>query len=175
MNSKIELIDEYINKANEIIEENNNTAACILIPEITSVFINDIKYIWHGVKGEQNTGCSRLKVLISKLRNLKGDIENEEKALKAERGLSLTQNLNANLSFSISLSQTINNIQTLTNDELSQDDKDLLIGKLTQISKKKKKNKSWEKAQSALKWIAEKGIEVGKVALPYIIQAIQNQ
>lgn len=30
MNSKIELIDEYINKANEIIEENNNTAACIL-------------------------------------------------------------------------------------------------------------------------------------------------
>ncbi|MCI6892027.1 MAG: hypothetical protein MR852_08365 [Treponema sp.] len=63
MNSKIELIDEYINKANEIIEENNNTAACILIPEITSVFINDIKDIWLGVKGEQKTGCSRLKVL----------------------------------------------------------------------------------------------------------------
>ena len=88
--------------------------------------------------------------------------------------LSLTQNLNTTVTVSISLTQTIENIQSLSNDIISEDDKDLLVGKLTQISTEKDKLKAWEKTKSVLKWIAEKGIEVGTVVLPYIIEAIKN-
>ena len=82
MNSKIELINEYIQKANEIIEEDNDLAACKLIPEIANVFLNDIKYIWYGVRGDEIKGCERLKTLIAKLRNLKGNLEIEEQKIQ---------------------------------------------------------------------------------------------
>ena len=63
-------------------------------------------------------------------------------------------------------------INQLPESVLSTDDKALLTGKLTQISFEKEPESRWEKAKGALKWIAEKGIEVGIAALPYIVQAL---
>ena len=49
----------------------------------------------------------------------------------------------------------------------------MLSGKLASISAEKDKEKRWEKISSALKWIAEKGIQVGIAALPYITKALE--
>ena len=38
----------------------------------------------------------------------------------------------------------------------------------------KDKKTRWEKVQDTLKWIAEKGIEIGVAALPYIAKALEG-
>ncbi len=51
------------------------------------------------------------------------------------------------------------------------------IGKITrlnQMSEGSSREAIWTKAVSVIKWIADKGVEVGIAALPYIIQALQN-
>lgn len=174
MNSKIELIDEYINKAKECIENENFLYAEQLNGEIINTFRNDIKYIWVGTEDDKSHPLQMLSLLISKLRNLKGDLEIEENKQNSEKALVLEQTLNTNISIQISFEQTISAIEAIPNETLSQDEKEQLEGKLSKINTEKDKSKLWEKAQSALKWIAEKGIEVGIAALPYIAEALKN-
>ena len=77
-----------------------------------------------------------------------------------------------NTSIEISLEQTMQEITKIP--ELSPEDKITLQQMLLEIENAKKdKNAIWEKVKNAGKWIFEKGIEVGKVALPYIIQALK--
>ena len=76
------------------------------------------------------------------------------------------------VSVSITLEQAIENINQLPESVISTDDKELLAGKLAQISAEKEPESRWEKAKGALKWIADKGFEVGIAALPYIVQAL---
>ena len=45
---------------------------------------------------------------------------------------------------------------------------------MVQLPQPIKSESKWEKAQGVLKWIAEKGFEVGKIALPYVLQAVFN-
>lgn len=174
MNSKIELIDEYISKAKECIENENFLYAEQLNGEIINTFRNDIKYIWVGTEDDKSHPLQMLSLLISKLRNLKGDLEIEENKQNSEKALVLEQTLNTNISIQISFEQTISAIESIPNETLSQDEKEQLEGKLSKINTEKDKSKLWEKAQSALKWIAEKGIEVGIAALPYIAEALKN-
>lgn len=174
MNSKIELIDEYINKAKECIGNENFLYAEQLNGEIINTFRNDIKYIWVGTEDDKSHPLQMLSLLISKLRNLKGDLEIEENKQNSEKALVLEQTLNTNISIQISFEQTISAIEAIPNETLSQDEKEQLEGKLSKINTEKDKSKLWEKAQSALKWIAEKGIEVGIAALPYIAEALKN-
>lgn len=174
MNSKIELIDEYINKAKECVKNENFLYAEQLNGEIINTFRNDIKYIWVGTEDDKSHPLQMLSLLISKLRNLKGDLEIEENKQNSEKALVLEQTLNTNISIQISFEQTISAIEAIPNETLSQDEKEQLEGKLSKINTEKDKSKLWEKAQSALKWIAEKGIEVGIAALPYIAEALKN-
>ena len=174
MNSKIELIDEYISKAKECINNGNFLYAEQLNGEIINTFRNDIKYIWVGTEDEKSHPLQMLSLLISKLRNLKGDLEIEENKQNSEKALVLEQTLNTNISIQISFEQTISAIEAIPNETLSQDEKEQLEGKLSKINTEKDKSKLWEKAQSVLKWIAEKGIEVGIAALPYIAEALKN-
>ena len=67
----------------------------------------------------------------------------------------------------------ISNIQDLPETELSAEDKDILSGKIAAISSEKDKEKRWEKVSGTLKWIADKGIQVGIAALPYIAKALE--
>ena len=73
----------------------------------------------------------------------------------------------------ITLDQVISSIQDLPATELSAEDKDILSGKIAAISSEKDKEKRWEKVSGTLKWIAEKGIQVGIAALPYIAKALE--
>ena len=93
-----------------------------------------------------------------------------------DNSVNVTQNVQQAMknSISISLDQTFSDINSLPQESLSAEDKDTLCGKLASLSAEKSKESKWEKAQGVLKWIAEKGFEVGKIALPYVLQAVFN-
>ena len=65
-------------------------------------------------------------------------------------------------------------IESIPNEKLSLDEKEQLEGKLSKLEIEKEKSKVWDKAQSVLKWIADKGVEVGIAALPYIVEMLKN-
>lgn len=94
-----------------------------------------------------------------------------------DSGINLTQNVTQDVATNvdISLESTISLVNELPVQTLSEEEKEQLIGKLAGLSAEKKKEKRWEKITSVLKWIAEKGIEVGTVALPYIAKALGEQ
>lgn len=176
MNSKIELIDELIEKSNECIEKNDTVTAGKLLSEIRNIFLADIKYLDYGLRDEGKNVFDKLYLLVLKLRNLKGSLESEYEKTKLDQSVIVnqTQNQVSTITIQMTFEQTISAIEALPDETLSQDDKELLEGKLTKINTEKNKSKLWEKAQSALKWIAEKGFEVGIAALPYIVEVLKN-
>lgn len=176
MNSKIELIDELIEKSNECIEKNDTVTAGKLLSEIRNIFLADIMYLDYGLRDEGKSVFDKLYLLVLKLRNLKGSLESEYEKTKLDQSVIVnqTQNQVSTITIQMTFEQTISAIEALPDETLSQDDKELLEGKLTKINTEKNKSKLWEKVQSALKWIADKSIEVGIAALPYIAEAIKN-
>ncbi len=180
MNSKIELINEYIERCEKCSQEN----ARQLVHEIIAVYENEIKgittnldsYSWGHKNLTEIDYLSDTKFLKAHLINHKANLENNLRFTEGTPSqiFNINQSQNAEISISITFEQTISAIEAIPDETLSQDEKELLEGKLTKISTEKDKSKLWEKAQSALKWIADKGIEVGIAALPYIAEALKN-
>ena len=116
------------------------------------------------------------RILKAKLENYKlnllSGLYNEFRG--SDSAINVTQNVHQQTSntISISLEQTVSDINSLPQDSLSDEDKEILCGKLASLSAEKTKESKWEKAQGVLKWIAEKGFEVGKIALPYVLEAV---
>lgn len=178
MNSKIELIDAYIEKCNSCTKEN----AYPLIMEIVAVYGNEIKeictnldaYSWK--KDFERDYLKDIRYLKAHLINHKVNLENNLRFTEGTPSqiFNINQTQNSNISISVSLEQAITAIESISDDKLSQDEKDQLEGKLSKLNTEKDKSKLWEKTQSVLKWIADKGIEVGIAALPYIAEALKN-
>ena len=110
------------------------------------------------------------KLLRAKLQNYKLTLASGlYKPFQGTDGaVTVTQHVNQDVSATVvvTFEQTIHNIQELPESVLSDEEKEMLSGKLASISAEKDKEKRWEKISSALKWIAEKGIQVGIAALP---------
>lgn len=93
----------------------------------------------------------------------------------SQRGVNVTQQVTQNVQNDIKMSfkQVISQIQKMPQNKISDEDKDILCGKLIAIEMSNNKQSRWEKIQDTLKWIAEKGIEVCIATLPYIVKAIE--
>lgn len=183
---KIEMLDNYIRQLTQAVESNDITAAKTLQNEIISVYDHEIDGIRTGLdnysavlsasKSVNFLGDAR--ILRSKLENYKLNLLSGlyDKFRSHDNAIKVTQSVQqqTNNNIVISLEQTVSDINSLPQESLSAEDKDILCGKLASLSTEKSKDSKWEKAQSALKWIAEKGFEVGKIALPYILQTVFN-
>ena len=188
MNSKIELINEYIAKCDSCTKKDSDK----FVRECISLFENEISNITEGLdiynnehmfdflsSQTRNINClDDVKLLKKKFLNYKAsleyDLEKSKNINSQTVNVHQSQNQSNQTSISISFDQTILDIEAIPNEKLSQDEKGLLVGKLTKLNTEKDKSKLWEKAQSVLKWIAEKGFEVGIAALPYIAEALKN-
>ena len=188
------LIDEYIEKCNAP-DSLSYDEGKDLIREIVGTFIDEIPNIKTGldmyrsrlytssVIYDVNGDLHKLK---AKLRKLKEDKEAAAVAIPpAGPVFNITQtqsndNVNHNSqTVTIELENVIDSIEELTsNGALLEEEKDILIGKLTALDNaaKKRSNKKdvWAKASGIMKWIADKGVDVGIAALPYILQALTN-
>lgn len=188
MEEKIKILEEYICALDDAITKNNEEKAKELQTEIIAVYEPEIDSLTSGLDNYSIThyGTSIPVDYIGDARLLKAKLRNYElnlasglyKPFQGADGagtVTVTQHVNQDVSTEvvITLDQVISSIQDLPETALSAEDKDILSGKIAAISSEKDKEKRWEKVSGTLKWIAEKGIQVGIAALPYIAKAVE--
>lgn len=193
--TKLEFIQSYIDKC---ISCENNTLAESLVIEIEGVFTDEIpritnqlnRYSW-GIDTDVDY-MHDVKLLQQKLENYKINLIEQE--IKAQRNLetlrlqeaisknkiqvnayggSANSNSTANSSSTVTveIDQIINAINEISPDILSDTNKEELEEKLAAIEVAKisgNKEKLGDKVGNVLKYIADKGIEVGIAVLPYL-------
>lgn len=195
----VTLLDQYIEKLdNASTFEQGEVEA--LIEDITRVFINQDElsglYLdyYNSYDGSADL-MSDIRKLKSKLEYDKAVLndESEKKKQQAEtereqreieklrlqvelrKGNITINNTNTNEnhnSFDMSFNmarETINSMTALTNEEIEEIQK--RINELEEIvSSKDSKSKKWSKAKEIIKWIADKGVDIGIALLPLVLK-----
>lgn len=184
---KVEMVERYISDLREAIFAKNQEKCKQLIHLVVSVYENEIDDIRRGLDSYGfgfERGASHEDVIYdgiilqAKLENYKLNLQSglHRVLRRSENSVNVIQSAQQTMQNSIvvTLEQTLADVYELPETALTKDEKELLCGKLATLSAEKNTKKRWEKAQGILKWVADKSIELGKVALPYILQAIQN-
>ncbi len=187
MEEKLQMLESYIDKLETAVSQNDNAKAKTLQKEIIAVYepeiaslrsqldSQDVSHLLQNASSVDYIGDAKL--LQKKLQNYRLNlVTGIYKPFQSSDGaVTVTQQVNQDISTEvvITLDQVISCIQDLPETTLSAEDKDILSGKLAAISSEKNKEKRWEKVSGTLKWIAEKGIQVGIAALPYITKALE--
>ena len=187
MEEKLQMLESYIDKLETAVSQNDNAKAKTLQREIIAVYEPEIASLRSQLDSQdfshllQNAPSvdyiGDAKLLQKKLQNYRLNlVTGIYKPFQSSDGaVTVTQHVNQDVSATVvvTFEQTIHNIQELPESVLSDEEKEMLSGKLASISAEKDKEKRWEKSSSALKWIAEKGIQAGIAALPYITKALE--
>ena len=187
MEEKLQMLESYIDKLETAVFQNDNAKAKTLQKEIIAVYESEIASLRSQLDSQdvshllQNASSvdyiGDAKLLQKKLQNYRLNlVTGIYKPFQSSDGaVTVTQHVNQDVSATVvvTFEQTIHNIQELPESVLSDEEKEMLSGKLASISAEKDKEKRWEKISSALKWIAEKGIQVGIAALPYITKMLE--
>lgn len=183
---KIEIIDSYISKCDEILKNRDELSAHNLDKEFVGVFRNEIPYITQGLlafSAGANSGVTYLddiSIVKQKLKNYKADwrskADDKEYDLKMAEANStnITNSNTLNNNLSITLSQVydaVNKDKSLSEED-SQKLKELL-GQVEMVKAEKDKGKIWNKIKPILTFIADKGADALIAAGPYLIQALK--
>ena len=183
---KLEFIDSYIKQCDEIIAANDYNGAKSLSTDIVSTFKNEIDNIKDELDNYSLSGfySSRKTDFLGDLKLLKQKLENYYYTIRAENEkmqyeLEMARLAQPILTASAEAKQTVNNnisIYGVPKEELSEGEKkeikDLLYS-LEGIKSTKDRNMFWEKAKGLLKYLLDKGIDVGIAILPYILNGLQ--
>lgn len=186
MEEKIRTIDGYIEHLEDSISTGDSKKAknlqteiiAVYEPEIDGLKVNLDNYdVSHLYSNNPVDYVGDAKLLKAKLQNYKLNLASGlyKPFQSAEGAVTVTQHVNqdVNATLVVTFEQVIHNIQQLPDSVLSDEEKEVLSGKIAAISAEKDKEKRWGKVCSALKWIAEKGIQVGIAALPYIAKTLE--
>ena len=183
MMDKIEMLEYYIRRAEEIINDKDAVAAKQFQREVIAVYDTEIP----GIRGQlDNYSLSNFYggsqpdylgdavLLKAKLMNYLNNLQTGlYKVLLKNDGTQINVSQEMNNATLITLEQVINVVNQISEDSLSAVDKELLAGKLATLTAEKDKKTKWDKAKEILKWLGDKTVEVGVAALPYIAQALQ--
>lgn len=191
MNSKIELINRYIKRCDEIIHNSDFNSARILFLEILSVYEAEIPNLISGLQSEigycrigwENTNqywLEDLPALKAKLLNYVSTLKTD--ILPTRPTINIVNNNTANATAqntidfetSIKIAQyKISEMESLS----SQDTQEALkkLDELVKIAKSNEPRKSkWSKIGAALKWLADKSVELAVTFAPALMQIISS-
>ena len=186
MEEKTKILEGYICALDDAITKSDEGKAKELQTEIIAVYEPEIPSLKneldnysfkHAYTHARADYIGDAKLLKAKLQNYKLNLVTGlyRPFQDADGAVTVTQHVSQDVSTSVivNLEQVIHNIQELPESVLSSEEKEILSGKIVSISAEKDKEKRWGKVCSALKWITEKGIQVGIAALPYIAKALE--
>lgn len=187
MAEKIRMIDDYIQKLDNAINAKDSNLAKQIQHEVIAVYENEILEIRKGLNAYSVSNfyskcspnyISDAEVLKAKLNNYKLNLAARlVKPFNDGSGsVQVTQTVQQDVknTIAITLEQTITNVNRLPSSILSDKDKEILCGKLAALSVEKSKESKWEKSRDVLRWVADKSVDVGIAALPFILQAISS-
>ena len=187
MEEKIKIIDKYISNLIEAINRKDCNYAKALQKKIIAVYLSEIDSLKSGLDNYRHTyidGSREVdyigdaEILKEKLQNHRLNIISGFYELNqwTKGAVNVIQHVNQDINTTVVVNyeQTINNIQELSSSELSDEDKKVLYNLLESISTERDKEKRWEKISSTLKWIADKGIQIGIATLPYISKVLEG-
>lgn len=183
---KTKMIDEYITKLDIAIDRKDANTAKSLQYEIMAAYENEIEglsrhldsYSTNAFYGGNVDYLYDANMLRVKLMNYKLNLESGISYIHQSKdgNITVTQTVHQEVEtkVTVTLDQTISAINELPSDTLSEEEKDILSGKLASLSAMKNKDSStkWDKAKEILKWIMDKGVDVAIAALPYIIEIL---
>lgn len=182
MEQKVAMIDDFIAKLEESIKNKDADSSKILTKKVFALYNSEIDDLKNGLsRFEPMADPDYLldaDVLIARLQNYKLNLATGlyERFQGNSGAVNVVQAVNQDVRthLAITFEQTIQVIENIPNDILSKEDKEILNGKLASLSAIKEKDKAskWEKAKEILKWIADKSVDVGIAALPYIVGAL---
>ena len=190
---KIELIQEYIDRCDIIIESNNTIEAKNMSNEIIGVFSKEIENItknlsnYTGLINSVINYVEDIKLLKQKLINYMSTIN--EEYTKREHELELARLKqphftahaesnpvqNQNIAITVTLEQTINNLDDIPESNLASSDKETLkelLYSLEGIKVTKDKDKFWNKAKEILGFLANKSADAAITVLPLIMSGL---
>lgn len=179
MEQKVEMINEYIVRIDDAISKNDQNEAEDLVIEIVGVYEAEIEGLSSRLSAfNSDYYIDNAKMVRARLKNYVLNLQaGLYKPFQDKGAITVTQTAEQKVKtvVQVSLEQTVKLINELPEETLSANDKEKLNGKLAGLSAQKGMDKAtrWETAKSVLKWIADKGVEVGLAALPYIMEAIK--
>jgi len=185
---KISLIEEFIQRCNDVIESKNEEAAGKLRPKIIVAFGNDIQEISSGLTDPWYVDSDPLFdicMLKQKLRSLLADKKGEKERLDMELEiakrkqpvLSVSANASTQVDININITQVIESVQHIPEESLSVTDKETLLnylGSLEVAQASKEKGKVWEKSKEVLTFLADKGADAAIAVLPYLVKGLAS-
>ena len=189
--NKLTLVEEYIHRADEIIKTKDQAAAKEFSREIIAVFQSEIPKITSELTayrfgGDQDDikDTSTLRAMLFNYRtNIRRDDEirkNDLEKLKLQQSILTINNTNhneasseanANVVVVVTVNQAIESINNLPENVLSKEEKESLeekVAALELLTKSGDKEKASKKLGGILRYVADKGIEVGIALLPYL-------
>ncbi len=188
--AKAQFVQEYINKCEKILVDKDIKKADILQDDIIAVFEKEIPTICNRLDNYNHWGSDTpvdflgdLSKLQQILTNHLADLEREDKIrndelekLKLQQSILNINNTNTNSAnatatsnVTITIEQTLEAISRISEDVLRQADKQELEDKISALEvAKSNPTKLKCKLPGILKYIADKGVEVGIALLPYL-------
>lgn len=185
---KISFIQSFIDRIDDAVATNNVDKAKRLQSEIISTFASDIPnitsqldaragyHVYRQLNGKIDTPIKYIEdlgILRNRLMKLQLDIKEAPKESPSSPLISLTQIQNQTTSIQVDFDLTISTIEKLPDTSLSQEDKEILLGKLTSLKGCSDKGAKRDKSKGILKWLADKGVDVAIAVLPYIISVLK--
>ena len=193
----VTLLDKYIEKLDKAssLEQSEIEA---LIEDITRVFISkdELRELWLDYYNSYNdsddlmSDVRKLKtkleynkaVLIDKNEKVKQRVKSEQEQRELEKlrlqvelkktDITITNTNENNNYVSVtfeSVRDKVNNMTSLPDEDIEEIQK--RIGEIEEIvNSKETKSKKWSKAKEIIKWIADKGVDVGIALLPLILK-----
>lgn len=186
---KVSFIQSFIDRVNVAIDANDVDGAKRLQSEIISTFASDIPHITnqldaHAGYHTYNRINSKydppvkyvedLGILRNRLVKLELDIKEPTKESSSAPLISLTQVQNQTTNVQVDFDVTVSAIEKIPESSLSQEDKEILLGKLTSIKGCSDKKTRWDKCKGILKWLADKSADAAIAVLPYLVSILKN-
>lgn len=190
-NSKIELINNYIKRCDDIISSQDFDAAKFLFLEMYSIFSKELPNWWDGLQSNYGRAITEweyrnpfwlqdMPIIKAKLLNYIATLESQ--VTYGKPLINIVNNNTANaatqntINFETEIKIAQNKISEM--DSLSEQDTQEALKKLDELFKIVKsvepRKSKWNKIGSVLKWLADKSVELAVAFSPALMQVISR-